>query len=243
MRRNEAATGNGRSAAPVVRQAEIVPQRQPPLSPEITMQLRSDNFDDGERIPAEFAFGKMAQPFALSDNHSPHLAWKDAPSATRSFVITCIDTDVPSRGDDVNKPGRTVPADLPRVAFVHWLMANIPAECGELAAAACSDEVTPRGKREPYGPPGSVQGVNDFTGWFAGDTEMAGEYLGYDGPCPPWNDALLHHYHFTVYALDTASLALARGFSLDELRAAMVSHVLAEAELVGVYSLNPQVAG
>jgi phosphatidylethanolamine-binding protein (PEBP) family uncharacterized protein len=51
---------------------------------------------------------------------------------------------------------------------------------------------------------------------------------------------VLHHYHFKLCALDTASLPLVKGFSLDELRAAMVGHVLAEAELVGVYSLNPQ---
>jgi Raf kinase inhibitor-like YbhB/YbcL family protein len=207
------------------------------------MQLRSDNFKNGQRIPAEFAFGKQARPFALSDNRSPHLAWKDAPSATRSFVITCIDTDVPSRGDDVNKESRMVPANLPRVDFVHWLMANIPPECGELAAGACSDEIIPRGKREPFGPPGSMQGVNDFTGWFAGDPEMDGEYLGYDGPCPPWNDTLLHHYHFKLYALDMESLRLVKGFSLIELRAAMVGHVLDEAELIGTYSLNPAVSG
>jgi Raf kinase inhibitor-like YbhB/YbcL family protein len=129
------------------------------------------------------------------------------------------------------------------VEFTHWLMANIPAECGELAAGACSDEVTPRGKREPFGPPGSVQGVNDFTGWFGGDADMGGEYLGYDGPCPPWNDSLLHHYHFKIHALDMATLPLVKGFSLAELRAAMVGHVLAEAELVGTYSLNPALAG
>jgi phospholipid-binding protein, PBP family len=133
------------------------------------MQLRSDSFQNGQRIPATCGFGKAADPFALSDNRSPHLAWKDAPHATRSFVLTCIDTDVPSRGDDVNQPGRTVPAELPRVEFVHWLMANIPAECAELGEGACSDEVTARGKRDPFGPPGSVQGLNDFTGWFAGD--------------------------------------------------------------------------
>ena len=207
------------------------------------MQLRSDNFKDGQTIPAEFAFGKRAKPVALSDNLSPHLAWKNAPSVTRSFVLTCIDTDVPSRGDDVNKEGRTVPADLPRVEFVHWLMANIPAECGELGVGSCSDGITPRGKREPIGPPGSVQGVNDYTGWFAGDADMGGEYLGYDGPCPPWNDELLHHYHFKVYALDVATLPLVAGFALAELRAAMVGHVLAEAELIGTYSLNPAVAG
>lgn len=205
------------------------------------MRLRSDNFENGQPIPAAFAFGKKADPFALSDNHSPHLAWKNAPESTRSFVITCIDNDVPNKGDDVNQAGRTVPADLPRVPFVHWLMANIPTECGELSAGACSDEVTPRGKREPFGPPGSVQGVNDFTGWFSGDDDMAGEYLGYDGPCPPWNDALLHHYHFRIAALDVPSLSLVKGFSLADLQAAMAGHVLAEAELTGTYSLNPDV--
>ncbi len=207
------------------------------------MQLRSDNFANGQPIPAEFAFGRRGDPVALSDNRSPQLAWKDAPPAARSFVLTCIDPDVPSRGDDVNQAGRTVPADLPRVEFAHWLMANIPAECGELAAGSCSDGITARGKHEPFGPPGSVQGVNDYTGWFAGDAAMGGDYLGYDGPCPPWNDALLHHYHFKVHALDVVALPLVKGFSLAELRAAMAGHVLAEAELVGTYSLNPAVAG
>jgi Raf kinase inhibitor-like YbhB/YbcL family protein len=205
------------------------------------MHLRSDNFQDNTPIPASNAFGKPADPVALSDNLSPHLAWKDAPSGTRSFVLTCIDPDVPSRGDDVNQPGRTVPADLPRVEFVHWLMANIPPECGELAEGACSEGITPRGKREPHGPPGSVQGSNDYTGWFAGDPDMAGDYLGYDGPCPPWNDSLVHHYHFRLHALDVAALDLRPGFTATELREAMAGHVLAEAELVGTYSLNPAV--
>ena len=35
---------------------------------------------------------------------------------------------------------------------------------------------------------GARQGINDYTGWFAGDADMAGNYFGYDGPCPPWND-------------------------------------------------------
>lgn len=203
------------------------------------MQLRSDNFADGQPIPAANAFGKPGAPVALSDNRSPHLAWRDAPHAARSFVLTCIDPDVPSRGDDVNREGRTVPADLPRVEFVHWLMANIPAECGELGEGACGRGIVPRGKRDPIGPPGSVQGVNDYTGWFAGDAEMGGDYLGYDGPCPPWNDALLHHYRFSVHALDVERLKLREGFTLAELRAAMAGHVLATAELVGTYSLNP----
>jgi phosphatidylethanolamine-binding protein (PEBP) family uncharacterized protein len=70
---------------------------------------------------------------------------------------------------------------------------------------------------------------------------MAGTYLGYDGPCPPWNDERLHHYHFTLSAID-APLALTPGFDVGELRAAMAGHVLAQAALVGTYSLNPAVA-
>ena len=205
------------------------------------MQLRSDHFEHGKPIPPQFAFARLAKPIELSDNNNPHLAWKGAPAHTRSFVLTCIDTDVLSKADDVNKEGREVPADLPRVEFVHWLMANIPAECGELSDGSCSDEITPRGKQQPFGPPGSVQGVNDYTGWFAGDADMDGTYLGYDGPCPPWNDTLVHHYHFRVYALDTESLSLKPGFTLAELRAAMAGHVLAEAALTGTYSLNPSV--
>lgn len=207
------------------------------------MQLHSDNFQNGQPIPTRNAFGKPGNPVELSDNLSPQLLWTDAPNETRSFVLTCIDPDVPSRGDDVNQADRTVPADLPRVEFVHWLMANIPPECGELAEGACCEGITPHGKREPFGPPGSVQGKNDYTGWFAGDAEMAGDYLGYDGPCPPWNDSIVHHYHFRIHALDVAELDLQSGFDLAELRAAMAGHVLAEATCMGTYTINPSAAG
>ena len=60
--------------------------------------------------------------------------------------------------------------------------------------------------------PGAKQGINDFTGWFAGDAAMSGDYYGYDGPCPPWNDDLLHHYHFRVYALDVPTLGISGRF-------------------------------
>ena len=56
-------------------------------------------------------------------------------------------------------------------------------------------------------PLGARQGVNSYTSWFASDHDMSGDYFGYDGPCPPWNDALVHRYVFTLYALDVATLA------------------------------------
>jgi len=161
------------------------------------------------------------------------------PEGTRSFVLTCIDLDVPTVPDTVNREDLTIPADQPRTQFVHWLLANLPADRREIAAGAYSDGVTARGKRDAAPAAGGLQGLNDYTGWFAGDPEMAGDYLGYDGPCPPFNDARIHHYHFRLYALDVEKLELPVNYTLADLQAAMEGHVLAEAELVGTYTLNP----
>ena len=206
------------------------------------MRLHSGSFEDGAPIPDEFAFGKRgdSEPCVWSANRNPHLAWSDAPEGTRAFALACIDVDVPSRGDDVNQQGRFVPAELPRVEFAHWLMIDIPPTCNEIAAGACSDGVVPHGKRAPDGPPGSRQGRNDYTGWFASDPQMRGDYLGYDGPCPPWNDLRLHHYQFRLYALDDPKLALPEAFDWPRMQQALRGKVLAEARRVGTYRLNPQ---
>lgn len=205
------------------------------------MKLSSQSFKPMATIPARCAFGRPGpdSPCILSDNLSPHLAWEGAPERTRSFVLMCIDSDVPSRADDVNQAGREVPRDLPRVDFVHWLMVDIPADCRELAEGQCSDGVTAGGKKDPPGPSGSRQGINSYTDWFAGDPDMGGDWYGYDGPCPPWNDPRLHHYHFRLYALDLASLGLPGRFTVDQVRVAMKGHVLAEAAITGTYSLYP----
>jgi Raf kinase inhibitor-like YbhB/YbcL family protein len=205
------------------------------------VHIRSDDFRDMQPIPDACAFGRpgpAGEPCVLSANRTPHLAWSDVPAATRSFVLTCIDGDVPSVGDDVNREDRRVVASLPRVDFVHWLLANIPRECRELAQGACGDGIVARGKHAPVGPPGSCQGRNDYTGWFAGDADMAGDYLGYDGPCPPWNDERMHHYRFHLRALDVDHLDLRDGFTRSGLESMLHGHVLAEAVLTGTYTLN-----
>jgi len=208
------------------------------------MRLTSSDLKDQQPIPSRFAFGKLADdaPMALSDNLSPHLVWSDAPAATRSFVLLCVDPDVPAVADDVNQDGRTLDADMPRVDFYHWTMVNIPADVTELATGQCSDGVTVGGKTGPAGPPGSRQGLNDYTGFMAGNPDMAGQYFGYDGPCPPWNDERLHHYVFTIYALDVASLDLAEEFTGHDVQSAMQGHILGQASLTGTYTLNPSVA-
>ncbi|MBB3226576.1 hypothetical protein FHW69_001166 [Luteibacter sp. Sphag1AF] len=205
------------------------------------MQVKSDNFQNGKPIPPRFAFMAPGDPVSPSDNATPHLVWTEVPATVKSFAIACIDTDVPTRPDDVNVEGRTVPASLKRGEFTHWLMANIPLECRELGEGACGEGIVPRGKKHPVGPPGSVQGLNDYTGWFKGDKDMEGHYHGYDGPCPPWNDSIVHHYHFHVYALDVETVPLENGFSLQELRDVIKGHVVDEATITGTYSLNPKV--
>lgn len=208
------------------------------------MKLTSDSFADGAAIPGEFAFciPDPRSHACLGGNRNPHLAWTEVPANTQSFVLTCKDPDVPSIGDDVNQEGRTISASLPRVDFVHWVLIDLPGQRREIAAGEFSGDVVARGKPGPNAIDGSRQGINDYTGWFAGDADMRGDYFGYDGPCPPWNDSIRHRYVFTVYALDTARLLVHGTFTAADVEAAMAGHVLAQASLTGTYTLNPAVA-
>ena len=204
------------------------------------MKLWSHSWQDGARIPAKFAAGRLddAQGVAFSNNVSPHLAWSEAPAGTRSFVLICHDPDVPSRGDDVNKPDREVPADLPRVDFFHWVLVDLPPGLREIAEGEFSREFTPRGKSGPQTLHGARHGLNDYTGWFAGNDELAGQYFGYDGPFPPFNDARVHRYVFTLYALELERCPVDGSFTGAQVREAIRGHVLAEARFSGTYTLN-----
>lgn len=209
------------------------------------MKLTSESFTDQGVIPGRNAFAKPDEQkhVLLAGNANPQLAWTDAPAATLSFVVICLDPDVPSKPDDVNQEGREVPADLPRVDFYHWALVDIPVTTTAIAEGAYSDGITPRGKAGPLALDGTRQGVNDFTGWFAADRDMNGDYFGYDGPCPPWNDAIAHRYIFTVYALDIAELPFEGKFTAGDVISAMQGHILAQASITGTYSLNPRLAG
>lgn len=208
------------------------------------MKLTSESFSDQGQMPERNAFGKMdgQNHVALAGNANPHLAWSDAPAATQSFVVICHDPDVPSKPDDVNQEDREIPSTLPRVDFYHWTLIDIPASTTQIAEGAYSDGITPRGKAGPLALDGTRQGVNDFTTWFAADRDMNGDYFGYDGPCPPWNDSIVHRYVFTVYALDVPELPFEGRFTGGDVIKAIQGHVLAQASLTGIYTLNPRLA-
>lgn len=208
------------------------------------MKLSSLSFSDNESIPERYAFGKIdAQSHvALADNFNPQFSWDDVPEGTRSFALICHDPDVPSKPDDVNQEGRTVPKTLPRTDFFHWVLIDLSPSMSEIQEGAFSNGITPRGKGGPLAPHDARQGVNDYTTWFAADRDMSGDYFGYDGPCPPWNDELMHRYVFTLYALDVPKLDVHGNFNGNDALRAMQGHILAQASLTGIYTLNPDLA-
>ncbi|MEO5698303.1 MAG: YbhB/YbcL family Raf kinase inhibitor-like protein [Burkholderiaceae bacterium] len=211
------------------------------------MKLWSDSWINGERIPTKYAAGKpdVAKGVTFSDNLSPHFAWSEVPAGTKSLALICHDFDVPSRGDDVNQTDREVPADLERVDFFHWVMLDLPASLTEIAEGRFSRNFTAHGKPGPEvsALAGARHGLNDFTGWFAGNPDMAGNYFGYDGPFPPFNDSLIHHYVFTVYALSVGRAPIDGQFTGPQARRAIYDHILAEATHSGTYTLNRRLIG
>ena len=69
---------------------------------------------------------------------------------------------------------------------------------------------------------------------------MAGNYYGYDGPAPPWNDSVVHRYVFTLFALDVESVDVEGDFNGEDVRTAIQGHVLDEASVEGTYTQNPR---
>ncbi len=206
------------------------------------MKITSHSFQNHAVIPGTFAFA-IQDPkthITLSSNQNPHLTLSDFPKDTQSFALICHDPDVPSQGDNVNQEGKVVPASLARVDFYHWVVVNIPASTHEIAAGSHSHGITAHGKTAQQSPIGTP-GINDYTAWFKGDANMEGHYFGYDGPCPPWNDELLHHYVFTIYALNVPSVSLSGPFTGADALQAIQPFIIDQASITGTYSLNPSV--
>jgi len=97
------------------------------------------------------------------------------------------------------------------VDFTHWLVYNIPADARSLTENARGQSAMPMG---------TLEGANSYG------------RSGYAGPCPPAGQ--LHHYYFRLYALDIR-LHLPQGANRKEVDAALVHHVVAQAQTIGVY--------
>ena len=101
--------------------------------------------------------------------------------------------------------------DAPLGTWVHWVIYNIPASSRGLGKDVPKKDVLPDG---------TLQGVNSF------------RKIGYGGPYPPPGPA--HRYFFKLYALD-AVLNLSPGATKEELLATAKGHILAEAQIVGLF--------
>ena len=97
----------------------------------------------------------------------------------------------------------------PRMIWVHWVLYNLPPDTDGLAQGVALSGL----------PEGTLSGTNNWQG------------ASYGGPCPPVGR---HRYFFTLYALDAVLPDMGRP-SKDELEKAMAGHILAKAELIGLY--------
>ncbi len=202
------------------------------------MNLLSHSIQNNDRISETFAMGIPGENGPVpGPNKSPHLKWSDFPAKTKQFAVICVDPDAPSSPENANQSDRTIAYNFPRADFFHWVLVGIPAETTELFEGQDADGVIPKGKKTgkvAYG----IRGINSYTAWFGNDPDMGGAYGGYDGPWPPFNDERIHHYHFTVYALDLPSLNLPARFEGPDVLKAIKGHILDQATLKGSYTLN-----
>jgi Raf kinase inhibitor-like YbhB/YbcL family protein len=144
------------------------------------LALRSDAFEEGGEIPSRYSCD--------GEGMSPPIEWSGAPSGTKAFALVVHDPDAGG--------------------FIHWVLADIPAESTSLG----------EGRGDQVGVPGR----NDFGN------------AGWGGPCPPSGE---HRYIFTLYAL-AEPLRIAGAPSAMSVLRAMQGRVLADAQLTGVYTRN-----
>lgn len=136
------------------------------------------------------------------------------------------------QGDDVNPPLEIsgTPQEAKSLAlivddpdasmgiWVHWTVWNITPHTKEISGNSAPNRA-PWNPNSPATPLPADQGMTDFG------------RPGYGGPCPPSGT---HRYFFKLYALDTL-LDLPQSSTKSDLEKAMRGHILAQAELIGLY--------
>jgi Raf kinase inhibitor-like YbhB/YbcL family protein len=97
----------------------------------------------------------------------------------------------------------------PKMTWVHWVLYNLPPNVNGLPEDVVANKL----------PSGTLQGINDWS------------RTGYGGPCPPVGS---HRYFHKLYALNTI-LPDVKNSTKAVLEKAMQGHVIAQAELIGLY--------
>jgi Raf kinase inhibitor-like YbhB/YbcL family protein len=158
------------------------------VTPAPEFALRSDDLTEGAEKPMRFR-----DPLIGGEDASPHLSWSGFPAETKSFAVTCYDPDAPTG-----------------VGFMHWAVANIPAEVTELLAGAGSQGGTM--------PEGSLTLPNDV------------RVRAYVGANPPPGSGR-HRYVFNIHAVDVPALEIDPELTPTVLGFNLHFHTLARAVL------------
>lgn len=203
------------------------------------LNVTVDGLAAGKPIPEIYARCKPDGNGKTTDgaNQQPTIRWSGAPANTASFAVFVMDPDVPADFSDAGKEGKVIAKDAPRQDFYHYGVVNIPATATEYPAANAD---------KSYG----TELANDM-----GLNKYVSTLTAFGGPCPPWNDMRVHHYHFMVFALDDKAPVAAPTLQKDTPSAASPNnakntfnrliaspHVLAKGTLVGTYTLNRDVS-
>jgi Raf kinase inhibitor-like YbhB/YbcL family protein len=136
--------------------------------------------------------------------------WANGETIPKQFTCSGADHSPPLAWSGVPQGAKSLALlvddpDAPGGTFVHWVVYNIP-----VSTVGFTQESS-EGK----------EGINS-TG-----------KVGYMGPCPP--PGTPHHYHFRLFALDTATINPGAMADADGVREGMRGHVKGNAELVGIF--------
>lgn len=97
----------------------------------MSFSISSPAFNVGQPIPMQYTCDDK--------DLSPSLAWSNAPTGTKSFVLIVDDPDAPD-------------PDAPKMTWVHWILYNLPAGSSGLPEAVSDEQL----------PTGTLQGTNSW---------------------------------------------------------------------------------
>ena len=91
--------------------------------------------------------------------------------------------------------------------WYHWLIVNIPKNVSSYKGSL---------------PNGAIETITDFN------------TTGYGGACPPVGHGV-HHYNFTVFALDVDKLEVDKNLAPNEVNKIILSHTIAKSTITGLF--------
>lgn len=196
-------------------------------SPELT---QDGTFGDHH---AACIFSPSQKQIVFGENISPALNWNNPPKNTKSFALLLLDPDVPLDRSTVNVPGKTILSTAPRRTAYHWILIDIPNTVYSIAAGMASTKPINENK--------SIKNTKHTWANIVSYEDKTALSSSYVGPCPPSNDERIHHYIFTLYALNVPTVP--ENLTEETLIHFINEHTLKQARLVVKRTNNPGLKG